>query len=169
MVTLEMICNDLRINLFTMKLTKPQKHPDSHPNPPPVYPLHPRLICVCSVWFPSIWPIYLPVLALLWPNEWYYVSLVQFFHVIHHLATEMHCGCHSLSPKSLPTLNQLFCLKTFHPIAYIASQEVSRYMMTIKIICNDLGTDLFTMKHVNPPKHPHSHSNLLPVHPLHSW
>ena len=121
-MTLGMICNELRIDLFHMKLRKPPKHRDSHHNPPPVYPLHPWLICVWSVCFPSIWPIYLSVIALLWPNKWYFVSLFQFLHVIHHQAMEMHRGCHPLSPKSLPTLNQLFCLKTCHPIVSIVSQ-----------------------------------------------
>ncbi len=127
-MTLEMIYNDLRIYLFNMKHTKPPKYPDSHPNPPPVYPLHPLLICVSSVWLPSIWPIKLSFIYLLQPNKWYFVSLFQFFHAIHHLATEIRCSCHSLSPKSLPTLNQPFCLKTHHIIASIASQASHRSM-----------------------------------------
>ncbi len=145
-----MIYNDTRIDIFTMKLINPPKYHHSHPNLPTVHPLHPGLICVWSTRFPSIWTTYMMVISLLWPNEWYLYLCFSFFHAIHHLATEMHHSCHPVSPKSLLTLNQPFCLKNCHPITYIASQDGHRSVMTIEMICNDFGTDLFTMKHVNP-------------------
>ena len=132
-----------------------------------MHPLHPRWICMWSTWLPSILPVFKSIIALVWPNEWYFLSLSYIFCGIHHLVTGTHHGHHPFPPRSLPILNHPFCLLTYLPITSIASWEGHSLVMTIKTIFHNLKMDLFTMKLVKTPIHPHSHPSVPPVYPVH--
>ncbi len=64
-MTMQMICHDLKIGSFTMNVTNPPTYPHYHIQLPTVCPLHPRWIYMWSARLQQILAVLLTVISLL--------------------------------------------------------------------------------------------------------